>query len=324
MATFRKRGQSWRVEVYKNGVRSSATFDTKIQAKEWAVQTEAQILERKVNPFLCNKTLGDAFERYSLEVSPNKKGARWELIRLKLLKRYPVSEVQLYELSSIHIASWRDLRLTEVAPSSVNRELNLISSVLTIARREWRWISQNPVSEIKRPQNPKSRDRRITSQEIQRVLDSLGYDDEYPITIKKQLVAVYFLLAIETAMRLGELCSLNFDEINILERFVDLSETKNNDSRKVPLTRRAVVLFQKVIDSKLNVTSGVASSLFLKACRQAEIENLRFHDTRHEGLTRLARKLDVLDLARMVGHRDLRSLMIYYNPTATEIAERLD
>ena len=55
----------------------------------------------------------------------------------------------------------------------------------------------------------------------------------------------------------------------------------------------------------------------------AGLENLTFHDTRHEGLTRLARKLDVLDLARMVGHRDPRSLMIYYNATATEIAGRL-
>ncbi len=196
--------------------------------------------------------------------------------------------------------------------------------MLTSAKREWRWISQNPVSDINRPQNTKSRDRRITSQEIQRVLDALGYTEECPITTKKHLVAAYFLLAIETAMRLGEMCSLNSDEINLSKRYVELLETKNNDSRKVPLTRRALELFQKVIDSKLNVASGVASSLFLKACRRGEIENLRFHDSRHEGLTRLARKLDVLDLARMVGHRDPRSLMIYYNPTATEIAERLD
>lgn len=324
MATFRKRGLSWRVEVYKNGFRTSASFDTKTQAKEWASLTESQILDRKSNLFLCNKTLGEAFERYANEVSPKKKGERWEKIRLNSLSRYPVSGIQLSELSSTHIALWRDQRLNEVAPSTVNRELNLISSVLAIARLEWRWIAQNPVSDIKRPQNPKSRDRRITSQETLIVLDVLGYSEECPITTKKQLVAAYFLLAIETAMRLGELCGLSSDEIKLSERFVELSETKNNDSRKVPLSRRAVELFQKVIDSQLNVASGVASSFFLKACRQAEIENLHFHDTRHEALTRLARKVDVLDLARMVGHRDLRSLMIYYNPTATEIAERLD
>jgi integrase len=324
MATFRKRGKTWRVEICKNGIRHSATFDTKSQAKEWASITETQIIERKTNPFSCSKTLGDAFDRYANEVSPKKKGERWEKIRLNALKRYPLSETQLSDLASTHIALWRDQRLTEVSPSSVNRELNLISSVLNTARLEWRWISQNPVSDIKRPKNPKSRDRRISAQEIQRMLDLLGYDDEIPITSKKQLVGAYFLLAIETAMRLGELSGLNAEDIHLAERFVELSDTKNNDSRKVPLTRRAVDLFQKVIDSRLTVNSGVASALFKRACRQGCIENLRFHDTRHEALTRLARKLGVLDLARMVGHRDPRSLMIYYNATATEIAERLD
>lgn len=56
----------------------------------------------------------------------------------------------------------------------------------------------------------------------------------------------------------------------------------------------------------------------------AKFVDLTFHDARHEACTRLARKLEVLDLARMIGHRDPRSLMIYYNPTASEIAERLD
>ena len=74
----------------------------------------------------------------------------------------------------------------------------------------------------------------------------------------------------------------------------------------------------------MTVRSATASSLFKKACKKAGVENLRFHDTRHEGLTRLAQKIGVLDLARVVGHRDTRSLMVYYNPTATEIADRLD
>ena len=78
MATFRKRGRTWRVEVCKNGIRDSASFDTKSQAKEWASTTETQIIARKLNPFACNKTLGDAFDRYATEVSPNKKGERWK------------------------------------------------------------------------------------------------------------------------------------------------------------------------------------------------------------------------------------------------------
>ena len=103
--------------------------------------------------------------RYAEEISPAKKGARWEIIRLKLLQRYPLASVPLIDLTAIDIAIWRDQRLREVSAASVNRELNIISSVFSVARTEWRWISQNPVSEIRRPPNPKSRDRRISETE---------------------------------------------------------------------------------------------------------------------------------------------------------------
>ncbi len=324
MATFRKRGKSIRAEVSKNGVRQSATFNTITQAREWAALTESTIIESKSTDIISNKTVNDAFVRYAEEISPSKKGARWEIIRLNSLRKYPLASVSLTELTAIDLAGWRDQRLREVSAASVNRELNIISSVFTVARTEWRWISNNPVSDIRRPPNPKSRDRRISDDEIQRVLDVLGYSEGDTIEQKKQLVALYFLIAIETAMRLGELCSLTADDIHLSKRCVTLRDTKNNDSRQVPLSKRAVELFEVVTTTNLHVASSVASALFLKACRRAQIENLHFHDTRHEALTRLARKLDMLDLARMVGHRDPRSLMIYYNPTASEIAQRLD
>ena len=65
-------------------------------------------------------------------------------------------------------------------------------------------------------------------------------------------------------------------------------------------------------------------ALFRKYRDKAGIDNLHFHDTRHEAVTRLAKKLDVLDLARMIGHRNLKTLMVYYNATAEELAQKLD
>jgi integrase len=64
-------------------------------------------------------------------------------------------------------------------------------------------------------------------------------------------------------------------------------------------------------------------ALFRKCRDRAGIVGLHFHDSRHEAITRLAQRLDVLDLARMVGHRDLKMLQAYYNATAEEIAARL-
>jgi integrase len=171
MATFRKRGKSIRVEVSKKGIRQSATFDTITQAREWAALTESTINESKSTDIVSNKTVSDAFERYAEEISPNKKGARWEIIRLNALQKYPLASVLLSDLTAIDLASWRDQRLREVSAASVNRELNIISSVFTVARTEWRWITNNPGSDIRRPPNPKSRDRRISDEEIQRVLE---------------------------------------------------------------------------------------------------------------------------------------------------------
>lgn len=322
MASFRKRGNHWYAEVCKKGVRDSGTFPTKGEAKAWAAQRETEILNNKSRAAVSGKTVGDLFTRYQKEISPNKKGSRWEIVRLKRLMKDDLASVYLSDLSASDIALWRDTRLKTVSPASVNRELNLISSAFTVARMEWGWIAENPVHDIKRPPKPKPRDVRIDDDLVLKIVSCLGFNGV--ITQKTHLIAVYFLIALETAMRLKEICDLAKEDIHLEERFVTLRDSKNNDKRHVPLSQKAVELFALVKDSDLSVASDVASTLFRRYLHKTGIEGVHFHDSRHEALTRLARKLDVLDLARMVGHRDPRSLMIYYNATATEIAKRLD
>jgi len=326
MASFEKtKTGKWRVFVYKAGNRSTKTFNSKMAAKEWAAEKEAEFAAGK--SFLSNKTVKDACERYSDEVSPTKGGGKKESIRLKKLCNDPLSEVRLDVLNASHIGEYRDRRLTNVMSSSVNRELNLISAVLTRAQKEWKWLDKNPVVDIKRPKNPPPRNRRISDNEIERICFALGYTEGIPVIMKQQLLAVFFLIAIESGMRLGELC-LVFNEhkknINFEQRIVDIPKTKNGDKRSVPLTKRAVELFKTLYEVDLKLSMESASALFRKATIACDIKDLKFHDSRHEACTRLARKIDVLDLARMIGHRDLKSLMIYYNATASEIAARLD
>ena len=97
--------------------------------------------------------------------------------------------------------------------------------------------------------------------------------------------------------------------------------------RDVALSSRAVALLEKMHPKKVGrvfqVPQASAGQIFRRTVQLAGISDLTFHDTRHTAITALARKLDMLDLARMVGHRDPRSLMIYYNATAEDIAERL-
>lgn len=322
MATFRKRGKTWRVEIRrKDFPPESASFATKGEAQAWAIEREAEIIAVSRGQ-LPKKTFGEALKRYADEVSPTKKGARWEVVRLAMLGKHGIARRLLSDLRAPDLAAWRDQRLTAVSGPTVRRELNLIGSVLTICRKEWHWIHESPLSDVARPKNRPARRRGVSSDEIERITLALGYEDGRPVVTKSHQIAVAFLLSIETAMRQGEILGLTPDRINLDDRFVTLPETKNGDRREVPLSRRAVELLRSV--GSFSVASGTADALFRRAKKDAGCQDVHFHDARSEGLTRLSKKLDVLSLAKIVGHRDPRSLMMYYNETAADMAKRLD
>lgn len=328
MASFRQRGSAWRVEISVNGIRESATFDTKTQAKAWASKEETRLRDQ-ANGKLPSYTFKQAIERYINEVSPKKKSYVREANRLKVFMRdyaklcaKPISKITTDDL-----VYWRDDRLKSIQGSSVRRDANVLSSIFKVARKEWKWIHESPMTDLTLPPPAQSRDRRILDDEIRRLVLASGWEENVPVNLTQQ-VMIAFLFAIETAMRASEIRGLTWDRVFLSARYVALLETKNGTKRNVPLSKRAVELLEKMkgVDrySVFTVKDGSFDTLWRKLRDRCEIDNLHFHDSRHEACTRLARKLDVLDLARMIGHKDLKSLMIYYNATATEIANRLD
>ena len=325
MASIRKRGKKWLAEIRLKSGYTAKSFDSKLEARAWAVEKEQEM--GRNGGLVKGKTLSDAFLRYAEEVSPTKKGQRWELVRLRKLDRADFASILLTDLRTDDINRWINSELQRIKASSVNRELHLIASVIETARKKWKWIEGNPVRDVDRPKNPGPRDRRISQSEIERILDALGYEESDDVNTQRQEIAVAFLFALETAMRQGEIWGLDWCCVDLKNRFVTLPETKNGSKRDVPLSSRAAALLEKLSpQSKGRVfkhNQRSSGTIFRRALKLAEIDGLTFHDSRHEALTRLARKLDVLDLARMVGHRDPRSLMIYYNATASEIAQRL-
>lgn len=328
MATFRKNGSRWVAEVCVNGVRKSKTKDTKAEAKAWAAQMETD-LAQLVDGVNTSITFNDVFIRYADEVSEKKKGAQWEIVRLKMFSRFPIADVRLVDLRRENFDQYIEDRLQSVQSSSVNRELNLMSHCLTQARR-WRLMERNPMTDLKRPKNPPHRDRRISDKEIEALLVVLKYSELAEVRQQQQRVAVAFLLAIETAMRLGEICSLDAANIDLVTRTAFLPDTKNGTARTVPLSKEAVRLLGRLkpwpdSGGVLGVSSKTVTTLFTRAVDLAGIKGLTFHDSRHEGTTRLAGKLsNVLDLARVTGHKDIKQLMTYYNKTAAELALELD
>lgn len=327
MATFRKLPSGkWRADIKANGNRKSKAFVTKLEAQLWAAETEIELAGG--DTLVGGKTVADALARYASEVSPSKKGERWERVRAGALAKMDLGNMSLTSLSVQVMNKWIAERGTKVSAGTVNRELTFLSSVFEYCVTHWRWLKANPIKGTLKPKDPPPRDRRLSDREISRILQALDDFKDEVITLRHE-IAVGFLLALETAMRQGEIWALRWENVYLAQRYVHLPDTKNGTSRDVPLSHRAVALLEMMANDSNQLGVVFASNqksvgtIFRRAVKMAGLENLTFHDTRHESLTRLARKLDVLDLARMVGHRDPRSLMIYYNATATEIAGRL-
>ena len=334
--TIARLSKGWRAQIAIKGMRESKVFSTKAEAISWSSKRETEIREGDTMGIQKGRTLDDAFRRYEKDVSVHKRGTRHEVLRMGAIGCYeidgvPLGEMKLANITSDILGRWRDQRLTvdKVKGSSVNRDLNLLSHVFASAAKEWKWISRTPTTDVRRPADPPARDRLYSDDEIERICFALGFDQAETelATTGYQRVAVAFLFAIETAMRAGEICGLVASDI--VSRTATLRQTKNGTKRGVPLSRRAAELLgllPKVPNDEplFGMTAGSLDALFRKGKKRALIDDGTFHDTRHLAITRLAKKLNVLDLARMVGHRDLRQLQVYYNETAETIAARLD
>lgn len=328
MAYIYKDGKVWRVQVEKKGVRKSGSFDTKVEATEWGAREEAAIVSAASGMY-PKRTLAEAANKYVDEVSIKKEGSRFEKLRLEALKRdFPkLAAMVVSKIDSSHIAEWRNARLEQVSAGTVQREINLLSNVFTKARDEWRWCGESPFKGVWRPGDNPPRTRRVTDEEVSRLLEQLNYTGK--VETKLQEVALAFLISLESAMRAGEILSLNAKRFNLETRVARVPHKMQHltqQEREIPLTREAAALINKLLERRrfFTISSASLDALFRKARDQALIVDLHFHDARAEALTRLSRKVDVMTLAKISGHKDLRILQqVYYRETAEQIAARL-
>lgn len=319
MATISRRGNRWRAQVRRRGEKPiSGTFETKARAQAWATQKEAEILAGKRGEFPV-RSFAQALDRYLEEESPKKAGLRWERIRIEAFKRSKIAQKRVSEVTEADIALWRNERLRAVSGATVRREMGLLGSIFDAARREWKWCASNPVSDVTKPPPSSSRRRGVSQTEIDLVCAELVGG-----ALGRQ-VAAAFRLGIQTGMRKGEMLSLEW--ARVCDSVALLPRTKNGDARAVALSgeARETLSTLRGLDPVRVFTVDPASAdvLFRKAVKRAGIHDLHFHDSRSEAITRLSKKLDVLELARQVGHRDLKSLLIYYAPSAEDLAKKL-
>jgi len=328
MATIRKRGEKWQVQVRKAGrPATSRTFLKKADAQLWATQMEAEA-DRQGLPTdwraLQQTTLQQIVERYRDTVVPAKRGREIETIILNAFLRQRFVRHSLSELSPAHFADYRDERLKKVKPVTVNRELGLIQHAIDIARKEWNVpLSANPVAMIRKPKAGKGRDRRLAAGEWDLLQRALG-------KCRNKLIPLAVRLALATAMRRGELLSARWEHINMKARTLHLPMTKNGHARTIPLSGDAleVILSLRSFGPSPLLFCGLsAESLKLawqRTVKRAGIEDLHFHDLRHEAISRFFEMgLSIPEVALISGHRDPRMLFRYTHLKAEDVATRL-
>ncbi|WP_293779761.1 site-specific integrase [uncultured Oxalicibacterium sp.] len=322
MASITKRGPfQFQVQVRRKGFKpAQKTFETKKEAEAWAATTESEMFRGLyVDRSEAERTtLGELLIRYEKEKTPGKKGRKAEKNRIAQLLRHPLALRKLATLRSVDFANYRDERSESVSSATVRLELALLSHVLTTAKKDWSIPVENCIKDIAKPAPSKWRNRRLLPKE-ERLLTWLAFEGN------SNCLAQCIILAIETGMRAGEIVGLQWSMINRDHQSILLKETKNNTSRVVPLTVLAEELLKHhprklTSDVVMDYSdSSTLSNAFHKLCAKCGIEDLRFHDLRHEAASRLAPRMKVSTLAKVMGWKTIQMAMRYYNPTEPEL-----
>jgi len=339
MASILPRGGKWQAKIRKRGYPPiSKTFLRKQDADAWARQQEAE-MDRgawRDRSSADSTTLYALLDRYKKDVVPTKRGAEVEALRVETVQRDEIARYKLSGLSPLVLADWRDRRLAAgCVGATVRRELDILSACFNWARRELMIAVENPVSSIRRPPPSKARERRLEGDEEVRLIAALkdgpGVRPDgkaYRQGTRNAWIRPVVELAIETAMRRGELLSLMWENVNLPRCTAYLPDTKNGESRTVPLSSRAVAILsglpRSIAGRVFPITANALKIAFERATRRAGIGDFRFHDLRHEATSRLAERLpNLIELASVTGHKDLRMLKRYYHPRAEDLAKKL-
>ena len=321
MATISKREKGWQARIRREGwPQVTKTFRTKAEAERWAREQERRMDAGQWQDSRESRrlTLQEAIERYIDEVTSRNKGARPEANRLRWWARQ-LGSFALANIRTTDIAEIRDHRLEVVSSTTVRNDLATLSPVFSHAIREWNLPIDNPVRMIKWPTPKKHRDRRLSPQEEQALRN----------TALTPYQSAYLTIAIETGMRRGEILAMRWEHVDLTARVVHLPDTKLSEPRDVPLSSAAVAALQSIprqISGKVwPWGSEGAASMWNRWVRRAQVEDLHFHDLRHEATSRLVEsgRFSLTEVAAITGHKSMQTLKRYTNHRATDLARRL-
>jgi integrase len=325
MPTIRKKGEGqYHVQIRKRGYPTQTrTFTKEADARAWATVIESEMVRGVfVSRTEAEATLvKDVLQRFAAEVLPTKRSEQSDKSRIKTLTE-AFGDYRLASLSSTQVAKFRDQRLKVVGPQSVIHEINLLNRVLKTATMDWGIALPGglPTAQVRKPTKPRGRDRRVTKEEIVKILAITGSAELRTIVS----------LAVETGMRRSELASLAWEEVDLKKQTAHLPKTKTDVPRTVPLSKAAVKALKdfgaRTEGRVFELQAASMSQAFDRACEphRANVTGVRFHDLRHEATSRLFEKgLNVMEVAAITGHKTLDMLKRYTHLRAEDLAKKL-
>lgn len=328
MASIIKRGEfQYQVTIRRKGFpRQCKTFEYLSDAEKWATVVESEMVRGVFidRSELERTTLGELLERYEDDVSAHKIGARQERSRIRRWKAHPLAARPLAALRAVDFSQYRDARLREVGGNTVRLELAIISAMFNYARLNWSLPVKNFIEDITAPKIPSGRERRLIDDEEKRLLKAAGQARAHPQELKAAI-----LLAIETGLREGRLAHLRWEQVDLQEGVIWV-KTKDEEHKQqvapVPLSNKAVAILKGLprgIDGTVFggafPTAQALGSAYRRARDRAGLTNLTFHDLRHEAASRMAPKMPMATLAKIMTWKTLQMAMRYYNPKAKEL-----
>ena len=306
MGSIRQRKWRYQVLVRRKGypTRTKSFLNLK-DAQRWERTQEQEIDTLPPGyPPLCGNHVSDLLRQFQSSVLPSLRGQKQEASRLRRINN-EFGSVPAQELRNHHLAAYRDRRLREVGPQTVKHEINLLRRVLKMASEEWGISLPNGVPTIRMPRLPRGRERRVSEEEILAIKGHLT-----------PVMAAIVTIALTTAMRRSEIIRLQSEDL-LPGRRLHVRESKNGRSRVVPLNSAAQQALKLLLEGAMPSADSI-SQAFRRACNRLHAVDLRFHDLRHEAISRMFEQgFSVPKVAAISGHEDFRMLARYTHIDST-------
>lgn len=261
MASIRRRNGKYQVQIRVVSYSRSQSFRKLNDAKSWARKEEELAQQRrylgsKYEP--CN--LAEILVRYKSDITAYKRSCAIERIVLKVLLKEDWVNAPLPQLKAAAIAEYPDRRLESVKPATLKRQLNIVKHACATAEREWDWLS--PLSLLQRVPLPKNTEhvvKRITPAAEQSLIGAAQ-------RCRTKNLHHLLVLAIETAMRRGELLALEWDDIDLERCELFVRRSKNGKSRTIPLTPRAHKTLLSMAENKNGLLFPLSANTLSTKC----------------------------------------------------------